>query len=143
MERGLHLLPSNVILGLQVNLLLQTADTQADETVQQLVCLPIKLSRVSLPAHLLSTINVLHQKETRLQLSVLREQYSLLSPPPVRMNRIERSFFFLSSGFGGRGLEPWLRGAGSLLQEAIMVLVFLMGGAGGLSSTSPLSDIFS
>lgn len=72
-----------------------------------------------------------------------RSQYSLLSPPPVRMNRIERSFFFLSSGFGGRGLEPWLRGTGSLLLEPIMVLVFLMGGAGGLSSTSPLSDIFS
>lgn len=56
---------------------------------------------------------------------------------------MERSFFFLSSGFGGRGLDPWLRGAGSLLQEPIMVLVFLMGGAGGLSSTSPLSDMFS
>lgn len=53
---------------------------------------------------------------------------------------MERSFFFLSSGLGGRGLEPW--GAGSLLQEPIRVLVFLMGGAGGLSSTSPLSDIF-
>ncbi|CAL8374383.1 unnamed protein product [Gadus morhua 'NCC'] len=41
------------------------------------------------------------------------------------------------------GLDPWFNGAGSLLLEPIMVLVFLMGGAGGLSSTSPLSDIFS
>lgn len=69
--------------------------------------------------------------------------YSLLSPPPVRMNRMDRSFFFLSSGFGGRGFELWLRGVGSLRDEPIMVLVLRMGGAGGLSSTSPLSDIFS
>lgn len=69
--------------------------------------------------------------------------HSLLSPPPVRMKRMERSFFFLSSGLGGRGLELWLRGVGSLMEEPIMVLVFRMGGAGGLSSTSPLSDIFS
>lgn len=67
---------------------------------------------------------------------------SLLSPPPVRMKRMDRSFFFLSSGFGGRGFELWLRGVGSLMEEPIMVLVFRMGGAGGLSSTSPLSDIF-
>lgn len=54
---------------------------------------------------------------------------------------MDRSFFFLSSGLGGRGFELWLRGAGSLMEEPIMVLVLRMGGAGGLSSTSPLSDI--
>ena len=73
----------------------------------------------------------------------VKAKHLLLSPPPVSIDLMDRSFFFLSSGLGGRGLEPWFKGAGSLLLEPIMVLVFLMGGAGGLSSTSPLSDIFS
>lgn len=54
---------------------------------------------------------------------------------------MERSLRFLSSGLGGSGLEVWFIALGSLIPDPIMVLVFLIGGAGGLSSTSPLSDI--
>lgn len=49
---------------------------------------------------------------------------------------------FLSSGTDGRGLELWLAESESLLEPVLkMVLLILTGGAGGLSSGSPLSHI--
>lgn len=49
---------------------------------------------------------------------------------------------FLSSGTDGSGLELWLVEKESLLAPAPkMVLVTLTGGAGGLSSGSPLSHM--
>lgn len=50
---------------------------------------------------------------------------------------------FLSSGTEGRGLELWLADSESLPAPVLkMVLLILTGGAGGLSSGSPLSHIF-
>lgn len=49
---------------------------------------------------------------------------------------------FLSSGTEGRGLELWLAERESLPELVLkMVLLTLTGGAGGLSSGSPLSHI--
>lgn len=49
---------------------------------------------------------------------------------------------FLSSGTEGRGLELWLAERESLPEPVLkMVLLILTGGAGGLSSGSPLSHI--
>lgn len=61
----------------------------------------------------------------------------LLSPPP---GKIERSlaFLFFSSGAMGSGLELWLSA-----EESRLLLFILSGGAGGFSSLSRLSDIFS
>lgn len=49
---------------------------------------------------------------------------------------------FLSSGTDGSGLELWLAESESLPEPVLkMVLLILTGGAGGLSSGSPLSHI--
>lgn len=49
---------------------------------------------------------------------------------------------FLSSGTEGSGLELWLAESESLPEPVLkMVLLILTGGAGGLSSGSPLSHI--
>lgn len=49
---------------------------------------------------------------------------------------------FLSSGTEGRGFELWLAKRESLPEPVLkMVLLILTGGAGGLSSGSPLSHI--
>lgn len=49
---------------------------------------------------------------------------------------------FLSSGTDGNGLELWLAESESLPEPVLkMVLLILTGGAGGLSSGSPLSHI--
>lgn len=49
---------------------------------------------------------------------------------------------FLSSGTEGRGLELWLAESESLPEPVLkMVLLILTGGAGGLSSGSPLSHM--
>lgn len=49
---------------------------------------------------------------------------------------------FLSSGTEGSGLELWLGKSESLPELVLkMVLLILTGGAGGLSSGSPLSHI--
>lgn len=50
---------------------------------------------------------------------------------------------FLSSGTEGSGLELWLAERESLPEPVLkMVLLIRTGGAGGLSSESPLSHIF-
>ena len=48
---------------------------------------------------------------------------------------------FFSSGTEGKGFKLWLADKGSLLPVLKMVLLILTGGAGGLSSSSPLSDM--
>lgn len=57
--------------------------------------------------------------------------------------KIEMILFlgFFSSGTEGRGFKLWLADKGSLLPELKIVLLILTGGAGGLSSSSPLSDM--
>lgn len=62
--------------------------------------------------------------------------YSLLSPPGKMERR--RAFLFFSSGAMGSGLEAWLSD-----EESRELLFILRGGAGGFSSISTLSDIFS
>lgn len=47
---------------------------------------------------------------------------------------------FFSSGTEGRGFELWLADSGSL-PPGLKALLILTGGAGGLSSSSPLSDM--
>lgn len=49
-----------------------------------------------------------------------------------------RAFRFFSSGAMGSGLELWFRA-----EESRLLLFILKGGAGGFSSVSRLSDIFS
>lgn len=48
---------------------------------------------------------------------------------------------FLSSGTEGRGFKLWLADNWSLPPELKIVLLIRTGGAGGLSSSSPLSDM--
>lgn len=62
--------------------------------------------------------------------------YSLLSPPGKMERR--RTFLIFSSGAIGSGLE-----AGFTDEESLELLFILKGGAGGFSSISTLSDIFS
>lgn len=62
--------------------------------------------------------------------------YSLLSPPGKMERR--RTFLFFSSGAIGSGLEAWFSD-----EESRELLFILKGGAGGFSSISTLSDIFS
>lgn len=64
------------------------------------------------------------------------EGYSLLSPPGKMERR--RTFLFFSSGAIGSGLEAWFNN-----EESRELLFILKGGAGGFSSISTLSDIFS
>lgn len=64
------------------------------------------------------------------------EGYSLLSPPGKMERR--RTFLFFSSGAIGSGLEAWFND-----EESRELLFILKGGAGGFSSISTLSDIFS
>lgn len=66
----------------------------------------------------------------------LWEKYSLLSPPGKMERR--RTFLFFSSGAIGSGLEAWFSD-----EESRELLFILKGGAGGFSSISTLSDIFS
>lgn len=61
----------------------------------------------------------------------------LLSPPPGKMER-SLAFLFFSSGAMGSGLELWFNA-----EESRLLLFILNGGAGGFSSISRLSDIFS
>lgn len=70
------------------------------------------------------------QKAARVQ------RYSLLSPPGKMERR--RTFLFFSSGAIGSGLEAWFSD-----EESRELLFILKGGAGGFSSISTLSDIFS
>lgn len=66
--------------------------------------------------------------------------HSLFSAP----EKIEMILFrgFLSSGTDGSGLELWLAERESLPEPVLkMVLLMRTGGAGGLSSESPLSHI--
>lgn len=64
------------------------------------------------------------------------QRYSLLSPPGKMERR--RTFLFFSSGAIGSGLEAWFSD-----EESRELLFILKGGAGGFSSISTLSDIFS
>lgn len=65
-----------------------------------------------------------------------REGHLLLSPPGKMERR--RTFLFFSSGAIGSGLEAWFT------DEVSRELLFILkGGAGGFSSISTLSDIFS
>lgn len=64
------------------------------------------------------------------------EGNSLLSPPGKMERR--RTFLFFSSGAIGSGLEAWFTD-----EESRELLFILKGGAGGFSSISTLSDIFS
>lgn len=61
----------------------------------------------------------------------------LLSPPPGKMER-SLAFLFFSSGAMGSGFELWFSA-----EESRLLLFILKGGAGGFSSISRLSDIFS
>lgn len=69
---------------------------------------------------------------------------SFFLPPFSAPEKIEMILLrgFLSSGTEGSGLELWLAESESLLEPVLkMVLLILTGGAGGLSSGSPLSHI--
>lgn len=59
---------------------------------------------------------------------------------PVNMEMI-LFLGFLSSGTEGRGFKLWLADNGSLPHELKIALVIRTGGAGGLSSSSPLSNM--
>ncbi len=68
----------------------------------------------------------------------------LLISPFSAPEKIEMILFrgFFSSGTEGSGFELWLAESESLPEPVLkMVLLILTGGAGGLSSGSPLSHI--
>lgn len=82
--------------------------------------------------------NVFIHKKAYLHISIL-----IISPfsAPEKIEMILLRGF-LSSGTEGSGLELWLAESESLPEPVLkMVLLILTGGAGGLSSGSPLSHI--
>lgn len=80
----------------------------------------------------------------RMTLKLIQFPVELFLSPFSAPEKIEMILLrgFLSSGTDGRGLELWLAESESLLEPVLkMVLLILTGGAGGLSSGSPLSHI--